>query len=349
MPKVKSGKSFLRALRGERVSPPPVWLMRQAGRYLPEYREVRGKVGNFLDLCYSPEDAAEVTLQPIRRYGFDAAIVFADILLIADALGQEVAFREGEGPVLAPIRSRSDLAGLDLDSIDKTLAPVYETVSRLHAALPRDVALIGFAGSPWTVASYMVEGGTSRDFGHLKAWAYGDPAGFGELIHILAEATAHYLIEQVRAGAEVLQLFDTWAGVLPGGLFERWCIEPTRRIVDAVRASCPGVPIIGFPRGAGVAIAGFATRTGVDAVSLDTSVPLAWAAQELQPNLTVQGNLDPQMVVVGGAPMVAAIDEIMDHLGAGPFVFNLGHGLTPQTPPDHVSDLVQAVRRPRRG
>ena len=321
--------------------------MRQAGRYLPEYRALRGEAGSFLDLCYSPERAAEVTLQPIRRFGFDAAILFADILLIADALGQDVAFREGEGPVLGAIRDRSGLAGLNPGSIDTTLAPVYETVSRLHDALPKEVTLIGFAGSPWTVASYMVEGGTSRDFGHLKAWAYGDPDGFGQLINILVEATVHYLVEQVRAGAEALQLFDTWAGVLPGSLFERWSIEPTRRIVEAVRASCPGVPIVGFPRGAGVAIAAYAERTGVDGVSLDTSVPLDWAASHLQPKVTVQGNLDPQMVVVGGAAMETAIDEIMDRLAGGPFVFNLGHGLTPPTPPDHVAALVRAVRRPR--
>ena len=340
-------KAFLRALQGVRVDPPPLWLMRQAGRYLPEYRAVRGEAGGFLDLCYSPERAAEVTLQPIRRFGFDAAILFADILLIADALGQDVAFREGEGPVLGAIRDRSGLADLKPGSIDETLGPVYETVARLHEALPKDVALIGFAGSPWTVASYMVEGGTSRDFGYLKAWAYGNPDGFSELIDILVEATTHYLVQQVRAGAEALQLFDTWAGVLPGPLFARWCIEPTRRIVEAVRAACPGIPILGFPRGAGFAIVAYAEGTGVDGVSLDTAVPLDWAAKHLQPKVTVQGNLDPQMVVVGGAAMEAAIGQIMDELGGGPFVFNLGHGLTPQTPPDHVADLVRAVRRPR--
>jgi uroporphyrinogen decarboxylase len=345
----QSDKLFLRALRGEPNEPPPVWLMRQAGRYLPEYRAVREAVGGFLDLCYSPQRAAEVTLQPITRFGFDAAILFADILLIADALGQDVAFREGEGPVLEAIHDEAGLAALNPRSIDDTLAPVYETVSRLHEALPKEVALIGFAGSPWTVASYMVEGGTSRDFGYLKAWAFGDPDGFGHLIDILVEATTHYLVQQVRAGAEALQLFDTWAGVLPAGLFGRWSIEPTRRIVEAIRAACPGIPILGFPRGAGVAIEAYAQQTGVDGVSLDTSVPLDWAANRLQPKVAVQGNLDPQMVVVGGAAMEAAIDEIIDRLSGGPFVFNLGHGLTPQTPPEHVAQLVRAVRRARKG
>tara|TARA_R110002167_G_scaffold228549_8_gene433632 strand:- start:27 stop:1103 length:1077 start_codon:yes stop_codon:yes gene_type:complete len=341
-----AGKLLLRALSGETLTTPPVWLMRQAGRYLPEYRELRADAGSFLDLCYTPKLATEVTLQPIRRYGFDAAILFADILLIPDALGQDVRFVEGEGPVLEPVRSAADVAGLDLARLHDGLAPVYETVASLSRSLPEAVTLIGFAGAPWTVATYMVEGGTSRDHATVRRWALSDPEGFGRLIDLLVEATAEYLIAQVRAGAEVIQLFDTWAGALPETAFARWCVAPVRALVERFHEACPGIPIIGFPRGAGAGYARYVGDTGVDGVSLDPTVPLDWAAQVLQPVATVQGNLDPMLVVVGGEAMAAEVRRIRGALGGGPFIFNLGHGIVPQTPPEHVAELVRLVRAP---
>lgn len=341
-----TGKPLLRALAGEVMASSPVWLMRQAGRYLPEYRKIRAEAGSFLDLCYSPELATEVTLQPIRRFGFDASILFADILLVPDALGQDVSFREGEGPVLAPIRRQEDLAGLELTRLHDVLAPVYETVSRLSVALPEAVTLIGFAGAPWTVATYMVEGGTSRDHATVRRWALAEPDSFGQLLDILVEATAQYLEAQVRAGAEVLQLFDTWAGVLPEPAFERCCIAPMRTLVTRLRQSCPGIPIIGFPRGVGAGYARYVAETGVDGVSLDPSVPLGWAAETLQPHVMVQGNLDPMLLVAGGDAMAEDVRRIREQLGDGPFTFNLGHGIVPETPPEHVSELVRLVRIP---
>ena len=341
----KSGqKPLLRALAGETVTPPPVWLMRQAGRYLPEYREVRGKVGGFLELCYTPELAVEVTLQPIRRYGFDAAILFSDILVIPDALGQNVRFEEGEGPKLDPIRGAAGVAQLRDGKMHERLAPVYETVRRLRQALPANVALIGFAGAPWTVATYMVEGGSSRDFARTRSWSLADPAGFARLIDIVADATAAYLCRQIEAGAEAVQLFDSWAGVLPDDAFQRWVTEPNARIVSAVKERFPDTPVIGFPRGAGVLYEHYAAQTGVDAVSLDTTVPLAWAAERLQPKVTVQGNLDPQVLLAGGAALNHRAREILAVLGHGPFIFNLGHGIIKETPPEHVDQLVHIVR-----
>ena len=324
--------------------PPPVWLMRQAGRYLPEYRDIRGKVGGFLELCYTPELAVEVTLQPIRRYGFDAAILFSDILVVPDALGQQVRFEEGEGPKLDPVRDMKTLARLSDEGMHDHLAPVYETVQRLAQALPEEVALIGFAGAPWTVATYMVEGGSSRDFAATRRWSLVDPEGFGKLIDVVTAATADYLCRQVEAGAEAIQLFDSWAGVLPDDAFERWVIEPNARIVSAVKARFPDIPVIGFPRGAGVLYERFIEQTGVDAVSLDTTVPLSWAAERLQPKATVQGNLDPQVLLAGGAALDHRTREIMTTLGHGPFIFNLGHGIIKETPPEHVSRLLQVIR-----
>ena len=337
-------KALLRALKGETVTPPPVWLMRQAGRYLPEYREVRGKVGGFLDLCYTPELAVEVTLQPIRRYGFDAAILFSDILVIPDALGQPVRFAEGEGPKLEAIRDRAGLGRLRPDGVHDHLAPVYETVRRLAEVLPDPVTLIGFAGAPWTVATYMVEGGSSRDFAVTRAWSLSDPDGFAELIDAVTAATSEYLCRQIESGAEAIQLFDSWAGVLPDDAFQRWVIEPNARIVSAVRARFPDVPVIGFPRGAGVLYERYIDETGVDAVSLDTTVPLAWAAERLQPKATVQGNLDPQVLLAGGPALDERARAIVETLGRGPFVFNLGHGIIKETPPEHVTRLLQVVR-----
>lgn len=318
--------------------------MRQAGRYLPEYRDIRQRAGDFLTLCYNPQLAAEVTLQPIRRFGMDGAILFSDILVIPDALGAEVSFREGDGPRVSLVRDASDIAQLSIGGLHRHLAPVYETVERVAAALPKDVALIGFAGAPWTVATYMVEGRSSKDFMYSKLWALTDPDGFQPLIDLLVEATADYLIEQVKHGAELVQIFDSWAGALPESGFERWCIAPTREIVARLKACCPDIPIIGFPRGAGAMLGHYAEATGVDAVSLDSSMPPRWAANELQPRLAVQGNLDPILLLGGGSAMVAEIHAILAALGGGPFVFNLGHGVVPKTPPENVSLLVETVR-----
>ena len=324
--------------------PPPFWLMRQAGRYLPEYRRIRGRARDFLDLCYTPELAAEVTLQPVKRFAVSGAILFSDILVIPDALGVEVSFREGHGPRLAPVRGAEDVAALQLDGLHERLAPVYEAAGRVAEALPPEVALIGFAGSPWTVATYMVEGRSSVDHAATKLWAFRDPEGFQRLIDVLVEATAAYLIEQVKHGAEALQLFDSWAGALPPAAFERWSMAPTRAIVERLRAVYPDVPVIGFPRGAGLMLTSYAEATGVNAVGIDSGVPASWAARELQPRWTVQGNLDPLYLLAGGEAMTEQVSAILNALGNGPFVFNLGHGVLPNTPPDHVALLAETVR-----
>ncbi len=336
-------KPLLRALHGRAQAVPPVWLMRQAGRYLPEYRQIRAQARSFLDLCFSPDLAVEVTLQPIRRYGFDAAILFSDILVVPHALGQRVWFVEGEGPKLEPLRGREAIARLEGESVLPRLEPVLETVRRLTRALPRETALIGFAGAPWTVATYMVEGGGGHDFAAVKRFAYADPDGFARLIDVLVEATAQYLSAQIVAGAEVVQLFDSWAGVLPEAAFRRWVIEPTRAVVQGLKCRHPSVPVIGFPRGAGMMYADYVRETDVDAVSLDTTVPMSLAGA-LQQRVTVQGNLDPQLVVVGGDAMRRGIATIVGALGDGPFVFNLGHGIVPETPPEHVHELLQVLR-----
>ena len=313
--------------------------MRQAGRYLPEYRQVRADMGGFLDLCYSPEFATEVTLQPIRRFGMDAAILFADILLVCDALGQDLSYQEGEGPVLAPIRKREDVARLDAARIHDTLSPVYETVSRLSKALPAETTLIGFAGAPWTVAAYMVEGHGSKEFPQPRLWTLRDPEGFQQLIDLLVDVTIDYLSRQIDAGAEAVQLFDSWAGLVPAAGFDRWCIQPVKAITAALKEKYPHIGVIGFPRGAGPQLIGYMEKTGIDAVSLDQSVPTCWAAQFVQPDGAVQGNLDPLSVVAGGDQMIAQAGQIMQDLAGGPFIFNLGHGFVPQTPPEHVEEL----------
>ncbi len=337
-------KLLVRALNGETLSRPPFWMMRQAGRYLPEYRATRQDAGSFLDLCYNPELATKVTLQPIERFGMDAAILFADILLIPDGMGQTLDYREGEGPILEPVRSVADLSALSLDGLHTRVAPVYETVARLAAELPKEVTLIGFAGAPWTVATYMVEGRGSRDHAIVKQWAYGDPDGFGQLIDLLVTATVEYLDKQVEAGAEVVQLFDTWAGALSETAFQRWCIDPVRRIAGALRQKHPGLPIIGFPRGVGAGYRTFARQAGVNGVSLDWTVPLDWARDELQGEVTVQGNLDPRLLVVGGPAMESEARRILETLGQGPFIFNLGHGIVPETPPENVGRLAEILR-----
>jgi len=318
--------------------------MRQAGRYLPEYRAVRASAGGFLDLCYTPSLAVEVTLQPLRRYGFDAAILFSDILVVADGLGQDVSFKEGEGPVLVPVRTEAAIEALDPGRVTGHLAPVYETVRRLSLDIPADTALIGFAGAPWTLATYMVEGGGSKDFATVKAMAYGRRALFGRLMDKITIATADHLLAQIASGAEAVQLFDSWAGVLPEDAFHEWVIAPTRTLVERIRAAHPEIPIIGFPRGAGLLYEIYARETGVDCVGLDTTVPVAWAAERLQPICAVQGNLDPILVVAGGAAMDAAIARIVSTLRHGPFVFNLGHGIVPGTPPEHVAALMARIR-----
>lgn len=338
-----SDKYFIRALKGETLPVPPLWLMRQAGRYLPEYRELRSKSHNFLDFCYSPDLTVEATLQPLRRYNFDAAILFSDILVIPDALGQKVAFKEGEGPVLEPVRSADDVARLNCDRLHEHLAPVYETVSRLASSIPETTTLIGFSGAPWTLATYMVEGHGSKDFQAARTFAF-ENNGFADLIALLVDAVSDYLCAQVDSGAEALQLFDTWAGVLSPSQFERWVIEPTAEIVNRVRAAHPDTPIIGFPRGAGVLYPEFVRRTGVDGVSLDNSVPLDWASSTLQPMCTVQGNLDNMALLAGGQALETEAQKILDALTGGPFIFNLGHGILPQTPPEHVARLVDIVR-----
>jgi uroporphyrinogen decarboxylase len=342
----RHSKPLLRALAGETLATPPWWLMRQAGRYLPEYRAVRRQAPDFVALCLAPNLAAELTLQPVRRYGMDGAILFSDILMLPYALGQPLAFREGEGPVLEPILDKSGIGRLDLARVGPRLAPVFEAVGRVAATLGPQTALIGFAGSPWTVATYMVEGGASRDFQRIKSWAYRDPAAFGSLIDLLVEGTIAVLAGQIEAGAEVVQLFDTWAGVLPEAGFERWVVEPTKRIVAALKLRFPDHPIIGFPRGAGVSYERYATQSGIDAVGLDTSVPASFAATRLQPIAAVQGNLDPVLLLSGGAALEDAVAAQRRALGGGPWVFNLGHGVLPETPPENIATLARLLKGP---
>jgi uroporphyrinogen decarboxylase len=319
--------------------------MRQAGRYLPEYRIVREKAGSFLDLCYNPEFATAVTLQPIERYRFDAAILFSDILVIPDALGQKVSFVENEGPVLEPVGDRDAIGRLSLEGATRRLYPVLETVRRLRKSLDPSVALVGFCGAPWTVATYMVGGRGSSDQAAARSFAYQDADGFQGLIDLVVEASADYLCEQVEAGAQVLQIFDSWAGNLPEDEFARWCVAPTRMLVEKVRARVKDIPMIGFPRGAGPLYATFVHETGVDGVSCDTSLPLEYIRDALQPHVTVQGNLDPLLLVAGGDALDRRVDEILQSLSGGPFIFNLGHGIVPPTPPENVARLVERVRR----
>jgi uroporphyrinogen decarboxylase len=335
---------LLRALAGETLAPPPLWLMRQAGRYLPEYRALRQQVGGFLDLCFTPELAAEATLQPIRRFGFDAAILFSDILVVPFALGRVVTFREGEGPVLEKLTTQEEAEALALDGMLERLEPVYAAVERVKAGLPQQTALIGFAGAPWTVATYMVEGGSSRDFALAKRWALADPESFDALIARLADATAAHLSAQIDAGVEAVQLFDSWAGVLPEAAFRRCVIAPTRRIVEHLRERHQNVPVIGFPRGAGLMYRAYVQETGVSAIGLDSTVPCEVAHRTLQSLVPVQGNLDPLLLVAGGAAMDQAVAAIRASLGAGPFVFNLGHGVLPDTPVEHVARLIELLR-----
>lgn len=329
-------------LAGEALDPPPVWLMRQAGRYLPEYRALRAKAASFLALCYAPALAAEATLQPIARFDLDAAILFSDIVVVADGLGAKVQVREGEGPVFDPIGPGA-LGQLSVARVRKHLEPVYQTVARVKAKLAPGKALIGFAGGPWTVACYMVEGSGKREFVAPQEWMRRDPAGFGALIDLLVAATVEHLAAQIEAGANCVQLFESWAGLLREDDFRRYAIEPAARIAKELKRRHPSVRIIGFPRRAGAMLGAYAGNAGVDAVSLDYDVTLE-DGRAIQKVLPVQGNLDPKLLVRGGAAMTARIAEIRRAFAGGPHIFNLGHGIVPATPPEHVAALVAAVR-----
>ena len=341
----KSVQRFMEPFRGHALSTPPIWLMRQAGRYLPEYQATRAEAGGFLKLCYTPALAAEVTLQPIRRFGFDAAILFSDILVVPDALGQPLSFVEGEGPRLDPIRDVNGLRRLDLKSTANKFALVWETVARLRQDLPRETALIGFCGAPWTVATYMVQGEGSTDQAEARLWAYRDEAGFTKLIDLLVETSIIYLDGQVKAGADCLQIFDTWAGSLPDDEFDRWVVEPTKRIREALREKHPDVPVIGFPKGAGPAAVWYVSETGVDGIGCDTATPPYMMREAFEDeNVVVQGNLDPLLLVAGGDKLDQRVDEILELMDGRRFIFNLGHGIVPQTPPENVARLVARVR-----
>ncbi|MGZ9112283.1 MAG: uroporphyrinogen decarboxylase [Rhodoplanes sp.] len=335
---------ILDVLAGRRFEVPPVWMMRQAGRYLPEYRAVREEAGSFLDLCFTPKLAAEVTLQPIRRFDLDAAILFSDILVVPHALGQTVSFVTGEGPRLAPLVDSDNVErfakGLRLSALDS----VFETIGLVKAALPARVTLLGFCGAPWTVATYMVAGQGTSDQAPARLMAYRDRASFSHLIDALTEASIAYLVAQFRAGVDVVQVFDTWAGVLPPDEFESWCIEPIRKIVAGVRSSVPGARIIGFPRGAGASLMRYVERVEVNAVGLDWTIDREFARMKVQNRVAVQGNLDPLVLLAGGKALDREVDAVLTAFRAGPFIFNLGHGILPETPIAHVEQMLRRVR-----
>jgi uroporphyrinogen decarboxylase len=338
-------KTILRALAGETLDVPPIWMMRQAGRYLPEYKATRAQAGDFLSLCYNPELACEVTLQPIRRYGFDAAILFADILLVPQALGADLWFVTGEGPRLSTVTTQADFDKLGpVSDIHETLSPIYQTVRLLTQALPRETTLIGFAGAPWTVATYMIAGKGTPDQGPAHALKAGNVALFEALLERITLATIEYLSAQIDAGAEVVKIFDSWAGSLKGADFERYSLEPARQITAALKARHPGIPIIGFPREAGEKYVGFAKATGVDCVALDNSVAPDWAAANVQVDGCVQGNLASHHMVTGGQALVDETRAIVKAFSKGPHIFNLGHGITPDADPDNVQRMIDTVR-----
>ncbi|MCP1199106.1 uroporphyrinogen decarboxylase [Notoacmeibacter sp. MSK16QG-6] len=339
----KTNRIVLDVLNGAHAETPPIWIMRQAGRYLPEYRETRKTAGSFLDLCYNPELATEVTLQPIRRFGFDASILFSDILTVPHALGRDLRFEEGRGPIMTPIKPDEIDSLSDIADFHDRLAPVYETVRRLRSRLPRETTLLGFCGAPWTVATYMIAGHGTADQAPARLFLYRHPELMDTLLTGLAERSAQYLARQIEAGADAVQIFDSWSGVLDEASFERCCIRPVRLIVDRLSERFPDVPIIGFPKGAGSAYDSYRQETGVDALGLDWSVPLS-QAKRLQKDSLVQGNLDPLRLVAGGNALDEGIDSILTALADGPFIFNLGHGITPQTPIDHVQRMIDRVR-----
>ncbi|WP_027522751.1 uroporphyrinogen decarboxylase [Bradyrhizobium sp. Ec3.3] len=339
-----SAKPFVDVLSGQRQAVPPVWMMRQAGRYLPEYREVRAKAGGFLDLCFTPELAAEVTLQPIRRFGFDAAIIFSDILVIPYALGRSVRFEIGEGPRLEPLDDPDKVKTLSPRADFGMLEPVFEALRIVRRALDPKTALIGFCGAPWTVATYMVAGQGTPDQAPARMMAYRHPEAFAKIIDTLVGNSVDYLLGQLAAGADALQIFDTWAGVLPPAEFARWSVEPTRRIVEGVRAKAPDAKIIGFPRGAGALLPGYVEATGVNAVSIDWTAEPAFIRERVQSRVAVQGNLDPLVLITGGDALERAVDEVLANFGQGRLIFNLGHGIQPETPIAHVEQMLKRVR-----
>lgn len=337
-------KRLISALRGKAQDIPPMWLMRQAGRYLPEYRALRSEARSFLDFCYTPAMAAEVTLQPIRRFHFDAAILFSDILVIPDAMGQTVSFETGEGPRLDPIETPEGVAALGRFDIEK-LAPVFETIDRVKSALPKDVAFIGFCGAPWTVASYMIAGKGTPDQAPARLFAFRHHDAFQQLIDRLVEASVAYLLRQIDAGVEVVQIFDSWAGVLPANEFDAWCAAPIARMVKMLKEKRPEVPVIAFVRGADAHLPGLTRRLGAAGYGLDTALDPKWAVAETEATVCLQGNLDPLALIAGGAALDREVDTILEAFRGRPHIFNLGHGILPQTPIEHVERLVARVRR----
>ena len=337
-------KPILEVLAGRTQAVPPVWFMRQAGRYLPEYRALREKAGSFLDLCFTPELATEVTLQPIRRFGFDAAILFSDILVVPHALGRSVTFEAGEGPRLEPLDDATKLNGLSSEADERIFAPVYEAVRRVKRELPGNVALLGFCGAPWTVATYMIAGRGTPDQAPARLIAYREPQAFARMIDILVSVSSQYLIEQLRAGADAVQIFDTWAGVLPPAEFARWCIAPVQKIIARVRAEIPDAKIIGFPRGAGASLGHYVRNVPVNAVSIDWTAEPSFIRENVQSKAAVQGNLDPLALLAGGPVLDRSIDDILENFAAGPFIFNLGHGILPETPIAHVEQTLRRIR-----
>jgi uroporphyrinogen decarboxylase len=337
-------KPLLRVLNGGHEPVPPIWLMRQAGRYLPEYRALREKAGGFLELCFDPRRAATITLQPIRRFGFDAAILFSDILVVPHALGQSVTFAEGEGPRLNALMEPVAVRKLRPEIDHTALEAIYETIGLVKQELPPAVTLLGFCGAPWTLATYMIAGRGTVDQLPARLFAYQFPDAFAKLIDLLVEASASYLCRQFAAGVDAVQIFDTWAGILPAGEFEQWCIRPVARIVDRVRNEVPGAKIVGFPRGAGTELGRYLDAVAVDAVGLDWTVELGFARDEIQPRCPVQGNLDPVALLAGGMALDRSVEAILASFSGGPFIFNLGHGVLPNTPTDHVERLIARVR-----
>ena len=337
-------KPLLAVLKGERQPVPPVWMMRQAGRYLPEYREVRAQAGSFLNLCFNPELAAEVTLQPIRRFGFDGAILFSDILVVPHALGQHVTFEAGEGPRLDPLPDRAGLSRLSATLAPEVVEPVYETVRRVKAALAPQTTFLGFCGAPFTVASYMVAGRGGDDQEAARLFAYRDPDGFAALIEALVQASIEYLVGQLKAGVDAVQIFDSWASVLPDHELERWSIGPIRAIVEGVRAAVPGAPVIVFAKGVGARLKRVALATRAEAVGVDAAADLAWVAREVQPHCAVQGPIDPMALLAGGRALDEAVDLALEAFAGGRYIFNLGHGITPPTPIAHVEQMLRRVR-----
>ncbi len=340
-------RKVMKVIGGERQDVPPVWLMRQAGRYLPEYRETRKQAGGFLDLCYTPELAIEVTLQPIRRFGFDASILFSDILVVPDAMGRNVQFEEGRGPILEPIGVEEVAGFVEANASSgkaiEFLAPVFETVSGLRAQLPAETTLLGFCGAPWTIATYMIAGHGTPDQAPARLFAHRHREEMILLLNAIADVSADYLVRQIESGADAVQIFDSWAGVLGGADFEDWSIRPVRRIVESVRKRIPDAKIIGFPKGAGSQYNGYREATGVNVLGLDWSVPMDFA-RELQKGGAVQGNLDPTRLIAGGRALDDGIDRILEGLGGGPLIFNLGHGITPDTPIEHVEQMLKRIR-----